>query len=35
MFQSDGIHPAAAAQSHILDNIYHRLRPLLQPRARH
>jgi acyl-CoA thioesterase-1 len=34
MFQSDGIHPAAGAQSRILDNIYHRLRPLLTPRAR-
>jgi acyl-CoA thioesterase-1 len=34
MFQSDGIHPAAAAQARILDNIYHRLRPLLLPRPR-
>jgi acyl-CoA thioesterase-1 len=33
-FQSDGIHPTAAAQSRILDNIYHRLRPLLLPRPR-
>ena len=34
MFQADGIHPVAAAQSRILDNIYHRLRPLLLPRPR-
>ena len=34
MFQSDGIHPAAAAQGRILDNIYRRLRPLLLPRPR-
>lgn len=31
-FQSDGIHPAAAAQPRILANVYRRLRPLLQPR---
>lgn len=34
MFQSDGIHPVAAAQPRILDNVYHRLRPLLLPRPR-
>jgi acyl-CoA thioesterase-1 len=34
MFQADGIHPAAIAQSRILDNVYHRLRPLLSPRPR-
>lgn len=34
LFQADGIHPAAAAQPRILDNIYHRLRPLLLPRPR-
>ena len=34
LFQADGIHPAAAAQSRILDNVYHRLRPLLLPRPR-
>jgi len=34
MFQDDGIHPAAGAQSRILDNIYRRLRPLLLPRSR-
>jgi acyl-CoA thioesterase-1 len=34
MFQADGIHPAAGAQSRILDNIYRRLRPLLLPRSR-
>jgi len=34
LFQVDGIHPAARAQSRILDNIYHRLRPLLLPRSR-
>ena len=34
MFQADGIHPAAIAQPRILDNVYHRLRPLLSPRAR-
>ena len=34
LFQADGIHPAASAQSRILDNIYRRLRPLLLPRAR-
>ena len=34
MFQADGIHPAAGAQSRILDNVYHRLRPLLLPRPR-
>jgi len=34
MFQPDGIHPTAAAQSRILDNIYRRLRPLLLPRPR-
>lgn len=32
LFQSDGIHPAAAAQPRILANVYRRLRPLLQPR---
>lgn len=32
MFQSDGIHPTAAAQPRMLDNVYRRLRPLLQPR---
>jgi len=30
MFQADGIHPTAAAQSVILDNIWKHLRPLLQ-----
>jgi acyl-CoA thioesterase I len=34
MFQADGIHPVAQAQSRVLDNIYHRLRPLLLPRPR-
>jgi acyl-CoA thioesterase I len=34
MFQADGIHPVADAQPRILDNVYHRLRPLLSPRAR-
>jgi acyl-CoA thioesterase-1 len=34
MFQADGIHPAAGAQSRILDNVYRRLRPLLLPRPR-
>jgi hypothetical protein len=34
MFQADGIHPAAVAQSRILDNVYRRLRPLLLPRPR-
>jgi acyl-CoA thioesterase I len=34
MFQADGIHPAAIAQSRILDNVYRRLRPLLLPRPR-
>ncbi|HXF17276.1 MAG TPA: arylesterase [Burkholderiales bacterium] len=34
MFQADGIHPAAAAQPRILNNVYHRLRPLLLPRPR-
>ncbi len=34
MFQDDGIHPTAAAQPRILDNIYRRLRPLLLPRPR-
>jgi acyl-CoA thioesterase-1 len=34
MFQADGIHPAAAAQPRILENVYHRLRPLLLPRPR-
>ena len=34
LFQADGIHPAAGAQSLILDNVYHRLRPLLLPRPR-
>ncbi len=32
LFQSDGIHPAAAAQPRILNNVYRRLRPLLLPR---
>ena len=32
MFQSDGIHPVAAAQEKMLDNIWPKLRPLL---ARH
>ncbi len=31
MFQDDGIHPTAAAQGRILDNVYRRLRPLLRP----
>jgi len=34
MFQADGMHPGASAQPRILDNIYHRLRPLLLPRPR-
>jgi acyl-CoA thioesterase I len=34
MFQADGIHPVAAAQPRILDNVYRRLRPLLLPRTR-
>lgn len=34
MFQADGLHPVAGAQSRILDNVYHRLRPLLLPRSR-
>jgi acyl-CoA thioesterase-1 len=34
MFQADGFHPAAGAQSRILDNVYRRLRPLLLPRPR-
>jgi len=34
MFQSDGIHPTAAAQPRILTNIYYRLRPLLLPQPR-
>lgn len=34
MFQADDIHPVAGAQSRILDNVYHRLRPLLLPRPR-
>jgi acyl-CoA thioesterase-1 len=34
MFQADGIHPTAAAQSRMLDNVYHRLRPLLLPRPK-
>ncbi|HEX4984679.1 MAG TPA: arylesterase [Burkholderiales bacterium] len=34
MFQADGLHPTAAAQPRILDNIYHRLRPLLAPAPR-
>jgi acyl-CoA thioesterase-1 len=35
MFQSDGIHPVAAAQPRILDNVYRRLRRQLLPRPRH
>lgn len=34
LFQSDGIHPTAAAQPLILNNVYRRLRPLLLPRPR-
>jgi acyl-CoA thioesterase-1 len=34
MFQADGMHPVATAQPLILDNVYHRLRPLLSPRPR-
>ena len=34
LFQADGFHPAAGAQSRILDNVYRRLRPLLLPRPR-
>jgi acyl-CoA thioesterase I len=34
MFQADGLHPVAGAQSRILDNVYHRLRPLMLPRPR-
>ncbi len=34
MFQADAFHPGAGAQSRILDNVYHRLRPLLVPRPR-
>jgi acyl-CoA thioesterase-1 len=31
MFQADGIHPAPAAQSKMLDNIWPQLKPLLAP----
>ncbi|HVY05384.1 MAG TPA: arylesterase [Burkholderiales bacterium] len=34
MFQADGLHPAAAAQPRMLDNVYRRLRPLLLPRPK-
>lgn len=34
LFQSDGIHPTAEAQSLILDNVWTRLAPLLGQRAR-
>jgi acyl-CoA thioesterase-1 len=34
MFQADGIHPLAAAQPRMLDNVYRRLRGMLQPRPR-
>ena len=32
MFQSDGIHPTAAAQEKMLDNIWPKLQPLLAPK---
>lgn len=31
MFQSDGIHPVAAAQQKMLDNVWPQLRPLVAP----
>lgn len=31
MFQPDGIHPTAAAQPRMLDNVWKQLRPLLKP----
>ncbi len=31
MVQPDGIHPTLAAQTHLLDNVWGRLKPLLQP----
>jgi acyl-CoA thioesterase-1 len=34
MFQADGIHPVAAAQPRMLENVYRRLRGLLLPRPR-
>jgi acyl-CoA thioesterase-1 len=34
MFQADGIHPNEQAQPRVLDNVYKRLRGLLQPRPR-
>jgi acyl-CoA thioesterase I len=34
MFQADGLHPTAAAQPRMLDNVYRRLRPLLLPRPK-
>lgn len=33
-FQSDGIHPTAAAQAPMLDNVWRHLRPLLKPPIR-
>jgi acyl-CoA thioesterase-1 len=34
MFQPDGIHPTAAAQEKMLDNVWPHLRPLLDPRGK-
>jgi acyl-CoA thioesterase-1 len=31
MFQADGIHPAAAAQSKMLENVWRQLKPMLAP----
>jgi acyl-CoA thioesterase-1 len=31
MFQPDGIHPTAATQPRMLDNVWKQLRPLLKP----
>jgi acyl-CoA thioesterase I len=35
MFQPDGIHPVAAAQQKMLDNVWSHLRPLLSGNAKH
>jgi acyl-CoA thioesterase I len=34
LMQADGIHPNAAAQGRVLDNVWERLQPLLYPGAR-
>ncbi|MEI8296497.1 MAG: arylesterase [Pseudomonadota bacterium] len=34
-FQEDRLHPLAAAQPRLLDNVWHGLKPLLAPPARH